>query len=410
MAQSVATDFFNPEQLDEAVEGEFNQKTAFMGSGLARLGAVTIAGSMPEGGPNAVGQTITVPYFGTIGEFVSNSDGSGDAATLAATPLKQTSEVATITRDSLGFEISRWAQGNALVNPAVKDPYAEAARQIMVAATRAMDKRIITAAGASGVYVNDVFSTSVPKTLDWDTVLDTRFNAWGDEQEDIVGMVVHSHARKDLLKLKTSDGQLLLVPSQNDGDFERFNGLPVITSDRVPVTGSSMGTVTSSGSSPPVATLTGTPLGPWNLHIDCMLSHASDTLIRFSTDGGNTWSANIAAADDSVPVPLIDTATDSLVGVNGKTGISVAFASGTFDADNLWTATAQLKVMTLLVKRSALAFWYSSGNMGLETDKDIWKHTDQAAMHLYAAAHRYRRMPMGTKAGVAQIVHNVSGY
>jgi hypothetical protein len=69
-----------------------------------------------------------------------------------------------------------------------------------------------------------------------------------------------------------------------------------------------------------------------------------------------------------------------------------------------------MKVMSLLVKRAALAFWYSSGNMGLETDKDIWKHTDQAAMHLYAAAHRYRRCQPGTKAGIAQMVHNVSGF
>jgi len=31
-------------------------------------------------------------------------------------------------------------------------------------------------------------------------------------------------------------------------------------------------------------------------------------------------------------------------------------------------------------------------------------------MHLYAAAHRYRRLANSTKAGVIQVVHNVSGY
>lgn len=413
MAQSVATDFFNPQILDEAVEAEFSGKNAFMGgAGLARLGAVVVSGSMPEGGPAAVGQTVTVPYFGTIGEFVeNNADGSGSASALALKPLKQTSENATITRDSLGFEISRWSRGNALVNPNVGDPYSEASRQIMVAATRAMDKRCITAAGASGVYVNDVYSATVPRTIDWDLVLDTKFNSWGDEQEDVVGMIVHSHAKKDLLKLKDANGALLLVSSQNDGDFDRFNGLPVIVSDRVPVTGSTMSAVSSSGTSPPVATLTGTPLGAFRLVIDCVVggAHATAT-VRFSTDGGNTWSANITTAAATVPFALTDTATDSIVGVNGATGLSVAFAAGTFNADNLWTSTASLKVMSLLVKRGALAFWYSSGNMGLETDKDIWKHTDQAAMHLYAAAHRYRRCQPGTKAGIAQIVHNVSGF
>jgi hypothetical protein len=404
---TINTDVFNPETLTEAVQGAFAQKTAFMGSRLSSLGVVLVSGTMPTGGPEAVGTTITVPRFGTIGEFAANAEGS------ATTPqkIKQTTETCSVSRDSLGFSVSAWAHANSFVNPNVGDPYEESARQIVEAAERAMDRRIITAASASGVYVKDVYSATVPQYLTWDLCVDAKFDGWGDEQDGIAAILVHSQAHKDLMKLKDGAGRPLLLSSQTEGGpLDTFCGVPVVVSDRVAVTGSTMGAVTSSGTTPPVATLAGTPLGAWRLQIDCQLSHASATTIKFSTDGGNTWSAAIAAADDGVPVPLIDTATDSLVGVNGTTGITVAFAAGTFNADNLWTSTASMKVQSLLLKRKALAFWYNKNLLTLETDKDIYKHTKEAAMHLYAAAHRYMRLNGSTKPGVVQIVHNVSSY
>jgi hypothetical protein len=407
MTITTVSDVFQPEILTEAVQGVFGQKTAFMGSRLAGLGAVVVEGSMPEGGPNAIGVTVKVPYFGVIGEFANNPDGS------AVTPgkIQQTSESATVTRDSLAFEVSRWAQGNAAVDPNVGDPYEECARQIMVAAERAMDKRIITSAAATGVYLKDVYSSTAPVTISWDLVVDAKAEGWGDENEDVVAMLCHSQTHKDMLKLKDGAGRPLLIESQIEGGpVDRFCGLPVVISDRVPLTGSTMGAVVSSGTTPPVATLTGTPLGAWKLVIDCMLSHASDTLIRFSTDNGNTWSANIAATDSGTPVALTDTAVDSLVGVNGATGISVAFAAGTFNADNLWTSTASLKTTSMLLKRRALAFWYNKNALGMKTDQNITADTNIAAMHLYGAAHRYRRVAGGTKPGVVQLTHNVSGY
>lgn len=409
MAVTTKSDVFNPEILTEAVQGAFGQKTAFMGSRLASLGACVVEGTMPEGDAEAIGTTIKVPYFGIIGEFADNPDGTA----LTPAKIRMTSESATVSRDSLGFSVSRWASGQAHISSAfTEDPYEEAARQIMAAAERAMDKRIITAASASGVYVKDVYSSTVPQLITYDLVVDARFDGWNDEQDELAGMLVHSHALKDMMKLKKSDGTPMLYSSQGDGGpLDTFAGLPVCVSDRVPVTGSAMGAVTSSGTTPPVATLAGTPLGPWRLHIDCTLSHASATTIRFSTDGGNTWSAEIAAADDGVPVALTDTAADSQVGVNGATGVTVAFAAGTFNADNLWTATAGLKVMTILLKKRALAFWYNRNALALETDKNIRDHTREAAMHLYGAAHRYRRLNKNsTKPGVIQIVHNVSGY
>lgn len=402
------TDVFNPETLVEAVQGAFAQKTAFMGSALASLGVVSVAGQMPQGGPKAIGTTITIPYFGVLGEFVNNPDGS------AITPgkLQQTTETNTVTRDSLAFQVSRWAEGNAAINPNVGDPYEESARQIVEQARRAMDKRIITAASAAGVYVNDVYSSTVPVTMSWDLCVQSKFQGWGDEQDDVVAILVHSQTHKDMLLLKDTTGRPMLLASQTlGGPVQEFAGLQVVVSDRVPLTGSTMGAVTSSGTSPPVATLTGVPLGAWKLQIDAITGDATTIAFRFSVDGGNTWSAStITAHDDGVPVALTDTNIDSIVGVNGKTGVSVAFAAGTFNADNLWTSTASLKATSLLLKRKALAFWYADQHLRLQTAEDVTADTDIAAMHLYAVAHRYRRVPNGTKPGVIQIAHNVSGF
>lgn len=408
MAITTKSDVFNPEILTDAVQGVFSQQTAFMGSKMASLGVVIIDGQMPTGGPNAIGNVITVPYFGTLGEFAANTDGN------AVTPSKigQVSETCTVSRDSLAFEVSQWAQGNSFVNPNVGDPYEESARQIMASAERAMDKRLITAASASGVFLKDVYSSTVPRQLDYDLIVDAKFEAWGDEQDDIAALLVHSHAQKDLMKLKDSTGRPLLLTSQSEGGpVQTFCGVPVVVSDRVPITGSTMGTVTATGTSPPTLTITGTPLGAYKLQIDCVVGGANATATyRFSVDNGNTWSATITTLAAATPQALTDTAVDSVIGSNGATGLSVSFASGTFNADNLYVSTASLKAMSMLLKKRSLAFWYNRKYLALETFRDIFKHTDAGAMHLYAGAHRYRRMPGGTRAGVVQLNHNVSGY
>lgn len=234
---------------------------------------------------------------------------------------------------------------------------------------------------------------------------------WGDENEDVVGAVVHSRTMLDLRKLRDGENRPLLVENMREHNLPMFAGVPLIESDRVPLTGSVMGTVAESGSTPPDATLAGAPLGPWNLVIECVVggAHATATF-RFSTDGGKTWSATIATPAVDTPIDLIDTASDSLVGVNGKTGLTVEWAAGTFNADNAWTATAQLKVRTILLKRGALAFWFNARAAEFLTDKNILKHTDIAAMHLYYVAHRYTRAPGSTKPGAVVIAHNVSGF
>lgn len=63
---------------------------------------------------------------------------------------------------------------------------------------------------------------------------------------------------------------------------------------------------------------------------------------------------------------------------------------------------------TLLVKRNALALWFSGGEaLDIQTDRDILSDTDVAALHTYYVAHLYSRMPGGNHEGVAKILHNV---
>jgi hypothetical protein len=410
MAQTIQSDMLDPQILVEAVRGRFKQKTAFMGSILAAQGAVRISGSMPKGGPGAVGKTVEIPYFGTIGEFVNNADGS------SVTPSKiaQQTETATVARQSLAGEISAWAQGIGQVDPAIGDPYQESADQIMVAGTRAMDKLII-AEFATTPLVLDIYSATTPGFLSWDTMIDAK-TLWGDEQDAIVGAVAHSQAQADMAKLKDSAGRPLLLLNQTLGNesVDRFGGVPLVTSDRAPLTGSTMGTVTSAGTSPPVATLVvddATKMGPWKLSIDCVVGGAHETATyRFSTDGGNTWSANLTTLGVGVAQALVDTAVDSLVGNNGQTGLTVAFAAGTFNADNTWKAQANLKVSTLICQQDAGAFWYNSSRFGMKSDVDILADTDVIAMHLYHATKLYRRRRGGSRPGVVAIKHNVKGY
>jgi hypothetical protein len=405
MAITVNTDLIDLQVLVDAVRGVFKGKNAFMGSILASQGAVRVSGTMAAG-PGAIAKKIDIPYFGTIAEFVNNADGS------AVTPskLQQVLEQATVARQSLAAETSRWAQGVGQIDPAVGDPHQEAANQVMVQATRAMDKLCVVEA-ATTPLVSDVYSATSPVYLDWDLAVDAK-TMWGDEQDNIVAMVVHSTTLADMAKLKDSQGRPLLLMNltEGQGQVTRFCGVPVLVSDLVPLTGSTMGAVTSAGTSPPVLTITGTPNGPWKLLIDCITGDGTTNNFKFSTDGGNTFSNTLVALDDGVPVALTDTAADSLVGMNGKTGLSVAFASGTFNADNTWKAQANLKVTDLILQQDALAFWYNQQRLGAQSDVDILADADIVAMHLYHATKLYRRRRGGSRPGCVAIKHNVKNY
>jgi len=80
--------------------------------------------------------------------------------------------------------------------------------------------------------------------------------------------------------------------------------------------------VVSTGTTPPVITLTGTPYRALNLRIECTLGGALLTWTgRWSVDGGATWTAFTSAA------------TVLMAG----TGVTLNIAAGTANVDNVWT-------------------------------------------------------------------------
>ncbi len=390
---------FDIQQFTETMQGVFAGKNAFMGSPIASGGGVMVSGEMPHG-RGEIGEVITLPRFGVIDEFEDLSEN------VAATPkaLKTTADTATVAKGALAFEVTKWAQ---LLGVSSMDPYVESARQTMVQATRFMDKKVVAAAAATPL-VENYYSATSPGYLDYEKVVDARAK-WGDEQNDIVGMIIHSRTEADLRKMRSDDGVPLVTDSMREAAAPRFCGIPLIVSDLVPLTASTMTSPMTEAASITDILITGTPLGPWNLKVECVTTGSETTAVfKFSTDGGNTWSANITAA---ASLPLIDTAADSLVGVNGKTGLTLTL-SGTYTASstNTWTSTANLKVSSLIVQRGALAFWYNRGLLRLQTDVDILKDNDVAAIHLYYACNLYKRRLGGTKPGVINITHNVSNY
>lgn len=399
MAKTTSSDVIIREVFDEAVEGAFAQKTALMGSMLAATGAAVIAGDLPENSPSQIGNKVNIPYFGVIGDFQQNV---GDGVALTPAKLSQGQEQGTIQRSGLAFEISDWARSSV-----GKDIYEEGAAQVVKAAEREMDRQLVVAATAAGGLALDKYSASSPRTMDYELVVDGRA-LWGDEQGDIVAMMVRSKVYADMLKLKDAVGRpLLTMGDVSKGEFDRFVGIPVGVSDRLPVT-TTYGTPVSAGTSPPVLTIAGTANAAHDLKIKCTLGGAHGTAkIAFSTDGGQNYSADILThATPGTAQNLTDTTIDSIVGLNGLSGLTFAFAAGTFNVDQTWTVAPTGKHTSLLVKSQSLAFWYNKAALKLETDRDILAHTSLAALHLYSVAYRYKRRRGSYRSGIVKLQHN----
>lgn len=390
---------FDVQVLEDTVRGRFAGLNALMGSILVSQGAIMVSSDMPDG-PDRIGDEITVPYFGVIGDFEENPEDT------AITPkvLKSTNEKATVGRSSLAFEVTRWARKSG---PTDADPYDEATDQIAQAAIREMDRLCIAAAVTSPLKVDGFNAAGSPSYINWDMLIDGRAK-FGDEDSDIVAMVSHSRTLADLRKLRDAEGRPLLLESMQEGGITKFGGVPLIVSDRASTAGSSMGAVTETGASVGGVGLTGTPKGAYDLRIKPNLGGARGVAtFQFSTDGGETWSETLLTA---ATVPLIDTTADSLVGENGQTGLTATFGVATYDTASTYSAKSIMKVATKLIQRGAMAFWYNAAEMALETDKDILKHNDVAAMHMYRVAHLYRRRRGGRRPGVVNLFHNVRGY
>lgn len=223
MAFTRRSDQVIPELLVEAIQGEFVGATALYGSR-----AVIVNQSLP--GTVKGGDSVTVPYFGTLGEAEDLNEGD------ALTPenLTATKETATCIHTGKAFSITEWSRWASY-----GDPYREAGRQIREVIKRRWDKALIDKAAASvpTAYTLDV-TGATNKNLTYDNMLNAR-QKWGDDQANIALIVMHSDMYFDVLKQKDLNGKPLVSAETEGPDGyqpARWAGAPIIISDKCPKT------------------------------------------------------------------------------------------------------------------------------------------------------------------------------
>lgn len=376
LGNTTSSNLIVPEFFLEAVAGELPGMSV-----LGATGAVRVETGLPGGA--RPGSPIHIPYFGTLGEMRDYAD--GDA--IDVQQLAMTDETATVVRSGIAFNITDMARRLA----GYADPYGEAARQFTALVARRADKAAMDALNGSGLptqMVLDVHSASSPVYLDRDLVTEARLR-WGDEQDGVAAIVGHSVTLKNLLKLKDGNGQPLLrvMKQNNDTGVVEFDGMPpFFTSDRAPVAFA----ITSAGTAPPTVTVSGHAYGDINLRVEVTTGGARGVaLFRWSINGGSTWEASGVTTAAEVEL--------------GTTGLTAAFASGTYTNDNVYTCTSP-EYTTALVKTGAMVFWTDPPNA--EDFRDPLRKATISATEILHVSHRYVRMPGKTKPGVVRILHN----
>lgn len=111
----------------------------------------------------------------------------------------------------------------------------------------------------------------------------------------------------------------------------------------------SMSAVGSTGTTPPAITLSGAPLEPITLQVQCQVGGALGTWSgRYSIDGGVTWTPFVSAA----VVELFD-------GSNVDTGVALNIAAGNAATNNVWTANSiSSRLDSLILAQCSIANGY----------------------------------------------------
>lgn len=376
LGNTTSSNLIIPEIFLEAVAGALPGMSVMGATGAVRVETGLPGGARP-------GSPVHIPYFGTLGEMRDYAD--GDA--IDVQQLSMSDETASVVRSGIAFNITDMARRLA----GYADPYGEAARQFTRLVARRADKAAMDTLNASGLptqMVLDVHSASSPVYLDRDLVTEARLR-WGDEQDGVAAIVGHSVTLKNLLKLKDADGHPLLRVMKQDNmtGVVEFEGMPPFyASDRAPVTFA----ITSAGTSPPVITVSGHAYGDINLRIEITTTGVRGVAdFRWSINGGTTWEATAVLTAAEVEL--------------GTTGLTVAFAAGTYTNDNVYTCTSP-EYTTALVKTGAMVFWTDPPNA--EDFRDPLRKATISATDILHVSHRYKRMPGRTRPGVVRILHN----
>lgn len=211
------TDVLIPSLLADAIKTGFTGLTV-----MQNTGAAIVRTNMTEGA-SKVGSKVIIPYFTNLGEA---EDITTDGDPLTPADLSSSATEATVVHSGKAFTMTYLAQSGA------GDPYAEASRQIVEACKRRIDKALIDAATSETDWSGYITDGSAA-TFNLDALVDT-MGLFGDQPDDFAALVVHSKVRKDMYKLKDSNGKSILTDSINGAPpVLRAYGIPVVTSDRV---------------------------------------------------------------------------------------------------------------------------------------------------------------------------------
>lgn len=374
---------FIPEVLQDTVRANFKGKQALLGSL-----AVVMNASLPLSARG--GDKIEIPHFNLLGDLEDVAEGV--PLTVATLPDGVRDE-ATVSRSGKAIRLSDWKK----MAEAFADPYAEYTRQLNVATGRRWDRSLISVAtnpsGLPSSHIIDRYNSGTPVKLSWSFVVDGR-RPFGDEQENLGMIVCHSKAYFDLVAEVDSHLRPLHAGPPVDGDIIRVAGVPVMISDRAPI--SFPVAPTAAGTMPPAVTITGeTTLALDTVLVDIQTGGSRGTAtFQYSFDGGSTWS------ESAVP-----TAATYEMKLNGMpTGLTLNFPVGTYNADNTYTST-QPKFTSVLLKQRSLLLWHSTKPL-VETLRDPLTDSELIAVNTYYVAHRFRRAVADTRPGVVILRHN----
>jgi hypothetical protein len=371
-----------PQVLIDAVRSGMQGMRVF-----GQLGIVTINASLPVG--RYAGETVTVPYLAHLGawaEYAENDE-------IALTAMTDATETASVARAGKAFTVTDMAR----ILRGYASPMEAGRQMIQEGLAVYVENKIIAAIVARGTstpaIVYDVHSAATPRYLDRDVFVAVR-SRFGDETKGIVGTIAHSQVINRMLTLKDADGAPLhrVLEQDDENGVVSFEGLGrFYASDLMPVDY----TVVSTGTTPPVLTLTGSPKGMYDqIRVECTTLGAFGTAqIRISTDGGTTW----VASGVVVPVTGIVDRSDDL-------GLVFTFASGTFAVNNVYTSRG--KATIALCKRGAGVLWHNDFG-SVESMRDVRRKNEVVAADLLAVCHVYKKLNGGTRPGVAIAKHNI---
>lgn len=370
-----------PEVLQDTVRAQMKGKPALFGS---RAVIATAGLRLDAKG----GDTVDLPFDNEIGEMVKLAEN----AELPLRSSKAVRDQADVQRAGIAFSLSMWKriaeQGDAYTRFASK--CAESARRLW-------DSELIRAAATSPAtgHSFDVFNAGSPAYLTWQRMLQLR-GVFGDEFESMASVVMHSKVAADLYGQLDSQNRPLLVDVRADSQVGAIVGLPKPSvTDRAPI---AVGSIASSGSSPPVVTVTGfttNVITGFRMEVTTGGVRGSSK-VKYSTDGGATWVENVdtAATVNVVVKRNGDDANDA----GDEIGLTINFAVGTYATDHVYVGT--LKYGTMVLLENSLLLW-RNGQPTLEEERKPRKDLSEYALNTYFVTHRLRRALDCTRSGVA---------